>query len=49
MTKKKKNKIEIRSISYSLDPDSNMKWFDIWVKLAKKELLHECSKLERKD
>lgn len=34
-----KQPFEIRSRAYEYDPNSHEKWFDIWVGIAKKELL----------
>lgn len=34
-----RQQLDIRSRSYEHDPTSNERWFEIWVKIAKKELL----------
>ncbi|WP_169891225.1 hypothetical protein [Litchfieldia alkalitelluris] len=45
MSKQEKSKqIKIRSVSFVTDEDSNEQWFELWINLAKKELMNELSK-----
>lgn len=37
--KSSKQSLEIRSREYEQDPNSHERWFEIWVSIAKKELL----------